>query len=102
MSQVSSLIFRGWLNNWEFRLKKKVSGLDKLYDETSHFVITDSSEFKKVYEKIIVPLMEAQGYGGRICWNMDLKKLKAKTCVFDLKRQDNLVRTIEVLKKFAK
>ena len=36
---------------------KKISVLDKLFEETSHFIITESSEFKKVYDKVLLPLI---------------------------------------------
>lgn len=44
IAQISFLIFKGWLVNWQKRFKdKKASALDKLYEETSHFLITESS-----------------------------------------------------------
>ena len=50
VAQISTLIFRGWLTSWEKRLKDKEGcALNKIYEQTSHLIITDSSEFKKVY-----------------------------------------------------
>ena len=46
IAEVSYLIFRGWFKNLE---KKNIYVLDKLFEETTHFIITDSSEFKKIY-----------------------------------------------------
>jgi hypothetical protein len=103
VAQISALIFRGWLTNLEKRLKdKNICALDKLYEQTSHLIITGSSEFKKVYEKIILPLIEYQAQGKTIDWKYDLSDLNAKKCVFDLNLEQNLAKTIEVLKKFSK
>lgn len=85
VAQISALIFRGWLNNWEKRLKDKDMGaLNKIYEQTSHLIITDSSEFKKVHEKILLPLIEYETQATKIYWKYDLEELKAKKCVFDL------------------
>lgn len=52
--------------------KSNVSALDKLIDETSHFIITESSEFKRVYEKTMLPLIDREFIGTGINWHYDL------------------------------
>lgn len=85
VAQISSLIFRGWLNSWEKRFKgKEICALNKIYEQTSHLIITDSSEFRKVHEKILFPLIEYESHGRTVDLNYNLEELNAKKCVFDL------------------
>ena len=74
VAQISALIFRGWLTNWEKRVNNKEGGaVNKIYEQTGHLIITDSSEFKKLYEKIILPLIEYEAHGRKVNLKYDLR-----------------------------
>lgn len=46
--------------------------------------------------------MQKQSANRKIDWSFDLADLEAKKCVVDLEREDNLVKSIQALRKFAK
>ena len=103
VAQISAMIFRSWLVEWEKRVKgTEGCAVNKIYEQTSHFIITESSEFKKVYEKLLLPLIECETFHTKVDWKYNLEDLNAKKGVFDLDREENLPKTIEVLKKFSK